>query len=197
MFELGIPFLAYMSYNIIYADPPWTYRDKAAAGERGVAFKYDLLDLPAIKALPVADIAAPDCTLFLWATSPLLPDALQVMKAWGFEYKTAAFVWEKLSRRNGRLHWGMGSWTRANVELCLLGVRGKPKRVNAGVHQVVQTPIREHSRKPDEVRARIVQLMGDVPRIELFAREQADGWTVVGRGIDGKDIQAAIAELAQ
>ncbi len=185
-----------MTFKIIYADPAWTYRDKAVAGSRGVGFKYDLMDVDAIKRLPVAEIAALDCALFLWATFPLLPDALEVLNAWGFHYKTAAFVWEKVSSRNGKLHWGMGSWTRANAEVCLLGVRGKPKRINAGVHQIVRTAVRDHSRKPDEVRNRIVQLMGDLSRVELFAREKTEGWAAVGRSIDGMDIVASIKALA-
>jgi N6-adenosine-specific RNA methylase IME4 len=185
-----------MQFSIIYADPPWSYRDKAAAGKRGVSFKYDTMDLAGIKALPVPQIAAANATLFLWATMPLLREAFEVLAAWGFTYKTVAFVWTKLSAKSRRLHWGMGNWTRANAELCLLGVRGRPKRINAGVHQIIQAPVREHSRKPDEARSRIVQLVGDLPRIELFATEKTDGWVAVGRQIDGIDIHTALTGFA-
>jgi len=184
-----------MRFNIIYADCPWTYADKAAAGSRGAGFKYDLMDLEAIKHLAVPGIAAADSTLFLWATMPLLPQALEVMAAWGFAYKTVAFVWEKLSTKSLKLHWGMGNWTRANGELCLLGVRGRPRRIDAGVHQIIQSQVREHSRKPDEARERIVQLMGDLPRIELFARERVPGWAAWGNEIQS-DIELVAPSIA-
>lgn len=166
-------------YTVIYADPPWLYRDKARAGERGASFKYSVMDLEAIKALPVSGIAAPDSLLFLWSTMPMLPAALEVVEAWGFKYKTVAFVWVKTTV-SGRLFWGMGNWTRANAELILLGIRGRPKRLSAGVHQVLMTERRAHSQKPDEARERIVSLCGDVPRIELFARTKINGWDTWG-----------------
>lgn len=102
------------------------------------------------------------------------------MDAWGFCYKSVAFVWGKLNRKAPTLFTGMGYWTRANAEICLLATRGHPKRHNAGVHQVILSHIEEHSKKPEEARSRIVRLMGDVPRIELFARSRAPGWDVWG-----------------
>lgn len=102
------------------------------------------------------------------------------IRKWGFTYKTCAFTWVKQNRKSDGLFWGLGFWTRANAELCLLATRGRPKRVNKGVHSVVLSHVREHSRKPDEVRDRIVELMGDIPRIELFARQQVDGWDCWG-----------------
>lgn len=177
-------------YNIILADPPWAYRDKARSGKRGVEYKYDVLSIDEIKQLPVQDIAANDCALFLWVTFPLLQEGLNTMRAWGFEYKTIAFNWVKQSKRGTKLHWGMGNWTRANSEICLLGIKGKPKRISAGVHSVViESPVEEHSKKPGIVRERIVQLMGDIPRIELFAREKSAGWAAIGNGINGIDIR--------
>lgn len=166
-------------YRIILADPPWPYDDKAAAGQRGVEFKYRVMTERAIRLLPVETIAADDCALFLWATPPRLPLALTAMRAWGFTYKTIAFTWIK-TRSADKLHWGMGNWTRANPEHVLLGIRGKPRRISAGVHSVVRAPLRAHSQKPPEVRERIVELMGDVPRVELFARVRPEGWDAWG-----------------
>ena len=124
------------------------------------------------------------CALFMWATFPTIPDALRVMQAWGFEYKTAAFVWVKKNRKSGTPFWGMGAYTRANAEVCLLGItpdfKAKEQIKSHAVHQIVEEPIQAHSVKPDEVRKRIVTLMGDVPRIELFARQQATGWDAWG-----------------
>jgi len=136
-----------------------------------------------IRSLPIADISADNSCLFLWTTMPMIPVALSVIEAWGFEYKTVAFVWVKTTK-HGKLAWGMGNWTRANSELVLLGIKGKPKRIDAGVHQVVRVPSRGHSRKPVEVRDRIVKLMGDTPRVELFARDKVEGWDAWGNEVE-------------
>lgn len=165
-------------YSVIYADPPWSYRNK---GTRAAADKhYSTMSIEEIKALPVADIAAADCVLFLWATFPMLPEALETIKAWGFTYKTAAFVWAKQNRRSPGWFWGLGNWTRSNPEVCLLAVRGRPARVSASVHSLICVPVGKHSQKPKEARERIVELMGDVQRIELFARERIPGWDCWG-----------------
>lgn len=200
-------------YKVIYADPPWTYRDKCKSGERGVEFKYSTMTLDDIKTLPVAGIAADDAVLFLWVTWPLLVEGIETLHSWGFKYKTVGFVWIKLIRRidklfgrafktlrllddeslasrmfgqilESMLFLGMGNWTRSNSEVCLIGIKGRPKRIDAGVHSVVLAPIREHSQKPDEVRERIERLMGDVPRVELFARTRSPGWDVWGNDVD-------------
>lgn len=147
-----------------------------------------------IAALPVQQIADKDCTLFLWATSPLLPEAFEVMKAWGFKYKTVAFCWSKRTK-HGKYVSNLGRWTMGNIELCLLGVKGKPKRVARNVKQLVIAERTKHSKKPDEVRDRIVTLMGDLPRIELFAREKVNGWDCLGYDIDGKDIRESLYNL--
>jgi N6-adenosine-specific RNA methylase IME4 len=178
-------------YGIIYADPPWEYRDKASAGERGSSYKYPVLDTKEIAKLEISKLAAENCILFLWATWPLLPDIIEVMKSWGFKFKTKAFTWVKTTK-NGKLHWGMGNYTRANDEVVLLGVRGKPKRVSAAVHSVVMAPIGKHSEKPQEVRDRIEKLMGDIPKVELFARIIPPGWDVIGLEIDGRDIREVL-----
>ncbi len=163
-------------YNIIYADPPWQYRDKALAGNRGAGCKYNVMTTQDIIKLPIQGITANDCVLFLWVTMPMLNIVFDVIKDWGFEYKTAAFTWVKKNKIAGSWFWGMGNWTRANAELCLLATKGNPKRQSASVHSVVATPIERHSKKPDEVKDRIVQLCGDLPRIELFARQTSVGW---------------------
>ena len=170
-------------YNIIYADPPWSYRDKAAAGKRGSSFKYEVQDKNWIKNLPVKKIAAPDSVLFCWATMPQLSIVFDVIQSWGFAYKTCAFTWVKKNKMKDSWFWGMGNWTRANAELCLLATKGKPKRVSASVHSVIDTTIEEHSKKPDVVRKKIVKLCGDLPRIELFARQKTQGWDVWGNEV--------------
>lgn len=171
-------------YSIIYADPPWQYKTYSQKGqERSAESHYPTMELEAIQALPVAELAADDCVLFLWTTIPLLKDCFSVIQAWGFTYKTVAFVWIKKNRKSDSLFWGMGHWTRANAELCILATKGNPKRRSAGVHQVIMTPIEEHSKKPNETRNRIIALVGDLPRIELFARQKTAGWDVWGNEV--------------
>lgn len=182
-------------YSVILADPPWTYRDKARSGQRGVAFKYPTMSLDDIQQLPVGSIAADDSVLFCWVTFPLLKEGIATMEAWGFSYKTLGFCWVKLNPKAGTPFWGMGNFTRANPEICLLGVKGKPKRVHADVHSLVSSPIQVHSKKPTEVHRRIDRLMGDVPRIELFAREAVDGWDAAGHGIDGRDMHDVLTDM--
>jgi N6-adenosine-specific RNA methylase IME4 len=178
-------------YNIIYADPPWRFKnwsigERAKRGEkwarRNGRSPYDVMNR--------------DCALFLWATHPKLPDALQVMEGWGFEYKTVAFTWVKQNRGGVGFHFGLGYWTRQNPEICLLGTRGKPKRVDNSVPHLVISPLREHSRKPDEVRRRIVALMGDLPRVELFARQAPDGWDVFGNEVESTVEVAEVLQVA-
>lgn len=167
-------------YQIIYADPAWKYDDKAKAGNRGAESKYDVMELDEICKLPVSDIADEDCVLFLWGTWPQLPSTLRVIHEWGFEYKTVGFVWEKLNNNVNTTFMGMGNWTRANTEFCLIGTKGKPKRIRADISQLIRYPILTHSKKPDIVRMRIVDLCGDLPRIELFARTKVSGWDTWG-----------------
>jgi len=179
-------------YQIILADPPWEYKDKALAGNRGAGCKYETQNMQWLKNLPVSQIADKDCILFLWVTMPLLKDSFDVIEKWGFKYKTVAFTWIKKNKSSDylfwdmsdSLFWGMGNWTRANAELCLLATKGNIKRLDAGVHSVVNTPIERHSKKPDEVRERIVKLVGELPRIELFAREKTEGWDVWGNEVE-------------
>ena len=171
-------------YQIIYADPPWDSnsqfgRDKKKGNDQ----HYPLMTIEAIKALPVAELADQDCVLFLWVVDTQLQDALDTIKAWGFEYKTVGFTWAKATKHN-KDHFGVGMWTRKNPEMCLLATKGKPKRVSAGVRQLQRHKLREHSRKPDEIRDSIVELCGDVPRVELFCRYPAEGWDVWGNEVE-------------
>jgi site-specific DNA-methyltransferase (adenine-specific) len=137
-----------------------------------------------ICALPVKEITDDNAMIFLWATFPNLPEAFKVMSAWGFTYKTVGFVWIKTNRKNGKPFFGIGHYTKSNAEVCLLGIRGRPKVVSDYVSSVIISPREEHSKKPDEARDRIVQLCGDVPRIELFARQRAEGWDAFGLELD-------------
>lgn len=172
-------------YSVILADPPWAFRAWSNKGMgRSAEQHYSTMRLEDIKALPVADLAAEDCVLFLWATFPMLKEALEVIDTWGFTYKTVAFTWVKENRKSPGLFWGLGYWTRANAEVCLLATRGSPKRQSAAVHQVILSPVERHSKKPDEVQERIVTLMGDVPRVELFARQETPGWDVWGNEVE-------------
>ena len=171
-------------YNIIYADPPWKYRAYSKKGlERSAESHYPTMSIEDICSLPVEKIADKDSILFMWVTFPTLKEAFKVIEAWGFNYKTAAFVWVKQNKKIPTLFWGMGFWTRANAELCIIATKGHPKRKSASVHQVIMSRIEEHSKKPDEIRNRIVELVGDLPRIELFARQQADGWDCWGNEV--------------
>lgn len=165
-------------YKVIYADPPWAYKvwSKKGAG-RSAESHYPTMDIEAIKALPVGELADKDCALFLWITFPMLREA------WGFTFKTVAFVWIKQNRRSDGLFTGMGYWTRANAEICLLATRGRPKRAARDVKQVILSHVERHSQKPEEARRRIEALMGDVPRIELFARASPPGWDVWGNEV--------------
>ena len=172
-------------YDIIYADPPWSYQNR---GTRAAASKhYGTMTVDQLKKMGVGaaggGIADSDCALFMWATFPMLREALEVIEAWGFTYKSIAFQWVKQNRSGNGYFFGLGRWTRGNTEPCLLAVKGKPKRISAGVGQLVFSPLRKHSQKPDEVRDRIVELMGDLPRIELFARETAPGWDSWGNEV--------------
>lgn len=168
-------------YNIIYADPPWSFKTYSEKGMGKSAQKhYPCMTMSDIKLLPVSNLAHKDCILFLWATMPMLQEALEVIKSWGFIYKTCGFVWVKENKTKVGLSWGCGYWTRSNAELLLLATKGNPKRINRSVHQVILSPRRRHSQKPDETRIRIEQLCGDLPRIELFARETVSGWDCWG-----------------
>jgi N6-adenosine-specific RNA methylase IME4 len=180
-------------YNIIYADPPWQYNDKMTMQGvhgliRGAESFYKTMNLTDIKNMPIQNIADDNCYLFLWVTMPLLQEGLDVINSWGFKYKTCGFTWVKKTKNN-KTHCGMGHYTRGNAELCLIGVKGKLLRLDASVRQIVEAQIQRHSQKPNEIRDNILQLYGDLPRIELFARQTTEGWDSWGNEVQ-KDNEA-------
>jgi N6-adenosine-specific RNA methylase IME4 len=188
-------------FGCIYADPPWHFRSRKAVqvgnpgSERYVERHYSTMQLPDIMALPVREIASPDAHLFIWTTGPCLRQTFEVMEAWGFRYSAVAFTWVKLKRSidtrqlrvlptaESDLHVGLGLTTRKNAEFCLLGRRGSARRNAKDVREIILSPVREHSRKPDEAAARI-QRYCDGPYLEMFARAPREGWTVWGNETD-------------
>ena len=173
-------------YSIIYADPAWTYRvwNKKGAG-RTAASHYNVSSLQEMKDLPVESISEKNCALFMWATMPNLQEALALGAAWGFTYKTCAFTWVKRNKIADSYFVGMGYYTRANSELCLLFTKGKPlMRKSKSVRQVCDARIMRHSEKPAEIRDRIVELFGDLPRIELFSRHKIECWDAWGNEVE-------------
>ena len=181
--EVFGPTIAAIKYGVIYADPPWAFQTFSANGHgRSAEAHYDCMSLDGIRSLPIADVADRNAVLLLWARDPMIPAAIDLIKDWGFEFKTVGFYWAKLNKRAPGLcvsaddfFTGMGYWTRGNVEQCLLATRGKPLRRNKGVRKLVISPRREHSRKPDEIHDRIEALV-DGPYLELFSRTGRLGW---------------------
>lgn len=187
------------SYQIIYADPPWLYGDRKCGSTKfgkGSVGTYACLPLEAICRIPVQEWAAPDAVLLLWTTWPHLVSAQEVISAWGFRYVTLGFCWVKTNRVNGEPFFGTGFYSKSNTEPCLLAKRGKGVRpVTNSISQILEagemvvSPARvdRHSAKPTMVRDRIVSLFGDVPRLEMFARERAPGWDAWGNEINPLD----------
>jgi N6-adenosine-specific RNA methylase IME4 len=179
-------------FGAILADPPWGFKTwsgpEKKVASRGTVAPYRTMEMDDIAAMPVADLAADNCALFLWIVWPTLPQAIEIIEQWGFEYKTCAFTWLKadpyrLFALQEDVYMGLGYWTRANSEVCLLATRGKPQRQDNAVRQGIIAPRREHSRKPDCVHERIERLV-EGPYLELFARAPRDDWTVWGNETD-------------
>lgn len=177
-------------YGAVYCDPPWRFRVWGRRSSRDPERHYGTHETDVIAELPVSELAAPDCALFMWVSWPMLEDALNLIGRWGFEYKTCAFAWMKASNKQLELfredvdaQVGLGYWTRANSEVCLLATRGAPKRLNADVRQGIVEPRREHSRKPTVVYERIERLVAG-PYVELFARSRRAGWSSWGNELD-------------
>lgn len=200
-----------MKYNIILADPPWQYNNRANHKTRfrgGACGHYDLMTLSEIMALAVGELAADRALLYLWCTFPyqytaprLAPDGtlihkpgqLDCMAAWGFTYKTVGFLWEKTNRLNNDPFFGVGFYSKSNAEPCYLGTHGKPlKPVVDDVSSLIRAPIARHSRKPDEVYRRIDRMYPGLSKIELFATQCWPGWDATGLQYDGLDIREAI-----
>ena len=171
-------------YKIIYADPPWPYDNPMNNDPKLGGKTYPVLSMAEIKKLPIQGISEDDCCLFLWATMPKLQEALEVIKAWGFKYTTCAFVWIKLNPNGKGIYSGLGHWTNGNAELVLFAKKGHPKRAVKNIKQIQMYSRGKHSAKPKEIRQEIVKLIGDVPRIELFARDKEKGWDAWGNEIE-------------
>lgn len=167
-------------YQIIYADPAWTFY---AGGYKNQSQHYDTMSIEEICNLPISELADDNCVLFLWVTFPILDRAFEVINAWGFEYSTVGFNWVKSNKGGKGFFFGLGNWTRANSELCLIATKGIIKRKDASISQIIYQPIGKHSEKPPIVREKIIQLVGNLPRIELFARQKTEGWDVWGNEV--------------
>jgi N6-adenosine-specific RNA methylase IME4 len=171
-------------YNVIYADPPWTFKTFSDKGkDRSPENHYNVMSLQDICNLPVNNITNDDSVLLMWVVDPLLDKAFKVIEAWGFKYKTVGFTWAKTNKKSMGFFTGLGYWTRGNPEMCLLATKGKPKRISKSVPQLVVEQRREHSRKPDIVYNHIENLL-EGPYIELFARTQRPGWDSWGNQTD-------------
>jgi N6-adenosine-specific RNA methylase IME4 len=175
-------------YDIILADPCWSYRNKASQG--AADNHYETLSTKDLCALPIQNIAAENSLLFLWATLPMIEEALATMKSWEFIYKTVAFTWIKLNKDGKTPFFGIGNYTASNAEIVLLGKRGNGlSRVNKDVSQIIMAKRMRHSQKPVEVIQRIDRLYGNCKKIELFARSKQPGWDATGFDLDGIDIR--------
>ena len=181
-------------YNIILADPPWNYNFPATRKEKTKDYK--TMSINEIQNLPINKIADDDCLLFIWVTFKNLEEVFKVIKSWGFDYKTCGFVWVKKTK-HGKDFFGMGEYTRANPEICLIGRKGKINIQSRSVRQLIYAENEKHSQKPYEIRDRIVQLCGDLPRVELFAREKTDGWDVWGNEVESDFTFNQKMELAE
>jgi len=179
-----------MKYQVIYADPPWSFAVYSNKGKgRSAESHYDTMTLDDIKQYPVQQYADNHCVLFLWVTDPMLIHGLEVIKSWGFVYKTVGFYWCKTKKdviapwRENDFPIGTGYYTRANPEQCLLATKGYPQRRFADVRKLIVAPRREHSRKPDEIYGRIERLCAG-PYLELFARNRHPGWDAIGSEVE-------------
>lgn len=175
-------------YGCVLADPPWLFRTyshpvEGRVPQRAMQQHYKVEHTDDLALLPVRQITAPNCALFMWVVGSHFEHAINIAHAWGFNFKTTAFVWRKPSI-------GMGYWTRKRTETCLLFTRGKPKRLSAGVDELIEAPRREHSRKPDEQYERIEKLVAG-PYVELFARQRRDGWDAFGNEVGKFDQKEA------
>jgi len=171
-------------YKIIYADPPWSYQN-GGVPQGGVDKEYPTMKIEDIKKLPIGELADDTCVLMLWATFPQLPEALEVINAWGFKYKTLGFSWLK-TNKDGSPFFGIGYYAKSNQEVCLLATKGKAHSLvkSNSVSSFVSTGRTKHSEKPQIFRDKIVELFGDEPRIELFARQKTEGWDVWGNEVE-------------
>jgi N6-adenosine-specific RNA methylase IME4 len=167
-------------FGVIYMDLPWNFKVRSEKGKgRSAERHYPVMTPKQMMELPIRQLAAEDCALFMWVIDTHLPQASKLIEARGFEFKTRAFVWVKTNRKSPGYFMGMGFWTRANPEDVWLATRGDPKRLDKGVRRLVVAPVREHSRKPDEVPDRIERLVAG-PYLDICARTRRPGWTCWG-----------------
>ena len=183
-------------YQIIYADPPWKYSNASHRPTGKYKFRggakrhYDTMTTEDICNLPISELADENCFLFIWATFPNLREVFKVIDSWGFQYRTLGFSWIKTNKKNNKPFFGIGFYTKSNCEICLIATKGKPKVISNSVSSVVISPLEGHSKKPDIIRSKIIQLAGNLPRIELFARPtktlftNMDGWDVWGNEVE-------------
>lgn len=174
-------------YKCILADPPWQYDNKCTGGSytSGSAAKYNVMSLDDIKNLPISNISMKDSCLFLWATTPLLPEAFEVMKSWGFKYKTSIY-WHKI------MSLGLGYWFRGQVEICLFGIKGNIKAFRCQKPNFIQSKVMKHSKKPYELYNIIEGIENLNPKIELFARERREGWDSWGNELSNDYLKVFI-----
>jgi len=173
-------------YEIIYADPPWQFNNKKTGGsmKSGAAHHYLTTGIEGLKQIDVNSIAADDCTLIMWWVGSMPQEAIDLVESWGFTIKNMnGFVWDKLTVKLKKF-FGMGFRTRAGSESAIIAIKGKPKVCSHSVRAVHSFPVSKHSKKPVEFRDLIIDLCGDVPRLEMFARESAKGWDVFGNEVD-------------
>lgn len=172
-------------YGLIYCDPPWRFDLWSPSGneKKTPSAHYGVMGLKEIMLLPVSSLAAKDCLLVMWAVAPMLDQAIAVMGAWGFKFKTAG-AWAKQSSTGEKWAFGTGYLLRGATEFFLIGTRGSPKSAVRDVRNLVVAPIREHSRKPDSFRTSLERMFPHVPRVELFARQRATGWDAWGNQVD-------------
>ncbi len=185
-----------MKYNIIYADVPHMYQQFSDAKNGAVKPQYTTMHHTELAKLPINEISDKNSVLLFWATFPKLPESLYIMESWGFKYKTCAFVWNK-QFKNGNPYMGLGFYTRSGSEIVLLGTKGKPlPRKSHSVRQVINAPVNRHSSKPPIIREKIVELFGDLPRLEIFGRPPIiQGWDMMGYEITGNDVKVDLQNI--
>ena len=175
-----------MKYNIIYADPPWKFDNKSTGGSMnsGATQKYSTMTIDDLKALDIQSISADDCALVMWWVGAMPQEAIDLVREWGFVLKNMnGFVWNKLTK-NYLPFFGMGFYTRAGSESAIIAIKGKPPVNSHSVRAVLNAKVGKHSEKPDIFRDKIVDLFGDVPRLEMFARKNSEGWDVFGDEVE-------------
>jgi N6-adenosine-specific RNA methylase IME4 len=178
-------------YKIIYADPPWTFKNKNTGGSMssGSANQYKTMSIDEICCLNIRDISDENAVLFMWWVASMPLEAIKVIESWGFTLKTmTAFTWIKKTT-TWKDFFGMGFYSRQQCEQCLVALKGKPKVLNHSVRQIIRAENRKHSKKPIFARENITTMFGKLPRIELFAREKIDGWDSWGDEIENSDIK--------